>query len=111
MTGTITLIMKIIFIQEVKAMTVLAVGADRLGNIPKELEQHGCKKLIHWDGRKIQNKSIPAKVDMVLIFHDFVSHRLMGSIKVEAKKRGLPIVYSKRGTVDLKLALSGHKSI
>ncbi|MCW3489430.1 DUF2325 domain-containing protein [Dethiobacter alkaliphilus] len=66
------------------------------------------KRILHTAPTK-QCASIPARVDMVLIFHDFVSHRLMGAIKVEAKKRGWPIVYSKRSTVDLKLALTARK--
>lgn len=86
-------------------MTVLLVGADRLGNIPKELEQYGCKKIIHWDGRKSQNKAIPSKVDMVLVFHDFINHRLMDEVKLQAKKRCLPIVFSRRGVTDLRCAL------
>ena len=86
-------------------MTVLLVGADRLGNIPKELEEYGCSEIIHWDGRKAQDKKIPQKVDMVLMLHDFLNHNLMIRIKAEAKRRDLPIVYSRRGTADLKQAL------
>lgn len=91
----------------VEHMTVLLVGADRLGNIPKELEHYGCKKIIHWDGRKKLDKKIPQQVDMVLMFHDFIGHNLMSKIKLQAKKRNLPVIYSRRGTADLKQALKG----
>ncbi|KKM09560.1 hypothetical protein SY88_18365 [Clostridiales bacterium PH28_bin88] len=92
---------------EVTGLTVLLVGADQLGNIPKELEQYGCKEIIHWSGRKAQTrkKSIPANVHMVLLFHDFVSHGLMDIVKEQAKRRRLPIVFSRRGTADLKRAM------
>lgn len=90
-------------------MTVLLVGADRLGNIPQELEQHGCKRIIHWDGRKARKREIPTKVDMVLVFHDFVNHRLMDDVKLQAKKRCLPIVFSRRGIADLRCALCSKK--
>lgn len=86
-------------------MTVLLVGADRLGNIPKELRQYGCEEIIHWDGRKVQDKKIPQKVDMVLMFHDYLNHSLMGKIKEEAKKRNLPVLFSRRGTVDIMKTL------
>ncbi|MBS4021061.1 MAG: DUF2325 domain-containing protein [Dethiobacter sp.] len=89
-------------------MTVLLVGADRLGNIPKELEQYGCEKIIHWDGRKVQDKKIPKQVDMVLMFYDYLGHALMADIKSQAKKRNLPVVFSRRGTADLKKALDYH---
>lgn len=59
-------------------MTVLLVGADQLGNLPKEPEKHGCKELIHWSGRKkmTRKKDIPVCVDKVLVLHDFVNHNL-----------------------------------
>lgn len=92
-------------------MTVLLVGADRLGNIPKELEQHGCTEVIHWPGRKPQCKKIPVSVDMVLVFHDFINHRLMDDVKSQAKRRRLPILFSRRGIADMKnvMAASLHK--
>lgn len=85
-------------------MTVLLVGADQLGNIPKELEQHGCKEIIHWSGRKknCSKKNIPSRVDMVVIFHDYVSHVLMNAIKEHAKALSLPIIFSKRSVADIK---------
>ncbi|AVX19661.1 MULTISPECIES: DUF2325 domain-containing protein [Carboxydocella] len=88
-------------------MTVLLVGADQLGNIPKELKQYGCKEIIHWSGRKAKTrkKSIPANVEIVLVFYDFVSHGLMDVIKEQAKRRQLPIVFSRRGTCELRKAL------
>lgn len=89
-------------------MTVLLVGADRLGNIPKELEQFGCDKIIHWDGRKLQKKEIPHRVDMVLVFHDFVNHRLMNDVKEQAKKRSLPLLFSRRGVADLRKQLDNR---
>ena len=87
-------------------MTVLLVGADRLGNIPRELEQHGCETIIHWDGRKAQKKEIPRKVDMVLVFHDFINHRLMDDVKSQAKRRSLPILFSRRGIADIRQVLN-----
>lgn len=84
-------------------MTVLLVGADQLGNIPKELEQHGCKEVIHWSGRKKNclKKIIPSRVDMVVIFHDYVSHVLMNAIKEHARNLSLPIIFSKRSVSDI----------
>ena len=86
-------------------MTVLLVGADRLGNIPDELKRHGCEKIIHWDGRKKQTKDIPGQVDLVFVFHDFVNHRLMENVKSQAKRRCLPIHYTRRGIAEIRVAL------
>ena len=90
-------------------MTVLLVGADRLGNMPKELEGHGASEIIHWSGRKERNKEVPQHVDMVLVVHNYVNHALMDSVKVQAKRRRLPIIFAKRGVADLKQALRNGK--
>lgn len=86
-------------------MTVLLVGADRLGNMPRELEDHGASEIIHWSGRKERNRDIPRNVDMILVVHDYVNHALMDSVKGQAKRRRLPIIFAKRGVADLKQAL------
>lgn len=88
-------------------MTVLLVGADQLGNIPRELEQIGCKHIIHWNGRKAntRKKCIPTNIDLVLVFYDYVNHGLMDIVKEQAKRRQLPVLFSRRGTCDLKKTL------
>lgn len=85
-------------------MTVLIVGGDNLGNLTQELEEQGCQEIIHWEGRKkaAVKKKIPAKVDVVVVLHDFVSHDLMSTIKEKAKKLKLPMVFSKRSVADIK---------
>ncbi len=87
-------------------MTVLLVGADKLGNMPKELEDRGASEIIHWTGRKGRNREIPRHVDMVLVVHDYVNHALMDSVKGQAKRRQLPIIFAKRGVADLKRAIT-----
>jgi hypothetical protein len=79
-------------------VTVLIVGADRLGRIPNKLHKDGFKKIIHWNGRNksFQNKSIPKNVDMVILFWDFLNHNLMNNIKRQAKATGIPITFSRR---------------
>jgi hypothetical protein len=82
-------------------MTVLVVGADRLGNIPEKLQEEGAKEIIHWSGRSKSylNKTIPKKVDMVILFWDFLNHNLMSNIKHQAKAAGIPVVFSKRSLI------------
>lgn len=79
-------------------MTVLIVGADRLGNIPRKLHTEGAKEIIHWNGRRksFLNKAIPKNIDKVIIYYDFINHNFMLNIKRQAKKNSIPIVYCKR---------------
>lgn len=88
-------------------MSVLIIGADRLGNIPSVLEDRGIDDYIHWDGRKkgMRNMDIPENTDMVIIFYDFIEHRLSQKIKKIAKEKNLPCVFSKRSISDLSTQL------
>lgn len=79
-------------------MAILIVGADRLGNIPLHLHKAGAEEIIHWNGRKAvyQTKNIPKHVDQIILFCDFINHRLMYNIKRQAKALSIPIIFSKR---------------
>jgi hypothetical protein len=79
-------------------MVVLIVGADRLGNIYEQLNHEGVEEIIHWTGRckACVHKCIPKRVEKIIIFCDFINHSLMGNIKKQAKKGGIPVIYSKR---------------
>lgn len=79
-------------------MTVLIVGADRLGNIPKKLRNEGVKKIIHWSGRSrsFQNKAIPRNVDKIIVLYDFLNHNLMHSVKNRAKSYDISAIFNKR---------------
>ncbi len=80
-------------------MTVLIVGADRLGNIYDQLHKEGADEIIHWKGRcsSCEKKYvIPKNVQKVIVFCDFINHNLMGHIKKQAKRSGVPILYTRR---------------
>ncbi len=82
-------------------MTVLIVGGDRLGNIPKELRKEGVNEIIHWTGRakSFCNRAIPKNVDKVILFYDFMNHNLMQSVKRQAKMYRIPISYARRAVI------------
>lgn len=84
-------------------MTALIVGGDRLGKIPKVLNDKGIEDYIHWSGRKkyMYNKEIPANVDMVIVLCDFINHNTAGLIKKMTKSLNIPCIYSKRSCSDL----------
>ena len=79
-------------------MTVLIVGGDRLGNIPKELRKDGVNEVIHWTGRakSFCNKEVPKNVDWVIVLYDFTNHVLMNSVKRQAKMKKIPISFGRR---------------
>ncbi|HBF38060.1 MAG TPA: dihydroorotate dehydrogenase [Firmicutes bacterium] len=79
-------------------MVVLIVGADRLGNIHEQLSHEGAEEIIHWSGRckTCIKRAIPKRVEKIIVFCDYINHPLMGSIKRQAKKGGIPVTYTKR---------------
>ncbi len=79
-------------------MVVLLVGADRLGNIYEQLHLEGAEEIIHWTGRckTCIKRPIPRRVEKIIIFCDYINHPLMGSIKRQAKREGIPVTYTKR---------------
>ncbi len=79
-------------------MSVLIVGGDHLGSIPKELDKLGVNKVRHLTGRSGQKirDGIPETMDFIIMLYDFVNHNLAYKIKKSAENRGIPIIYAKR---------------
>jgi len=79
-------------------MSVLIVGGDHLGSIPKELDKLGINKVKHLTGRSGQKirDGIPETMDFIIVLYDFVNHNLAHKIKGFAENRGVPVVYAKR---------------
>ena len=61
----------------------------------------GRRLVRHWSGRKQRDvaRSIPKQTDAVIVVLDRVSHALARKIRIEAARRGLPILYQKRAHV------------
>ena len=79
-------------------MSVLIVGGDHLGSIPKELDKIGVTEIRHVTGRSGQKirDGIPETMDFIIVLYDFVNHNLANKIKNLAENRSIPIVYAKR---------------
>ena len=84
-------------------MSVLLVGADRLGNIPEVLTANGYDDYVHVPGRKkgMRKFKVPQDVDLVIVFTDFVEHCVSNNIKAQVKNMNVPCIYAKRSVTDL----------
>ncbi|MFQ5862083.1 MAG: DUF2325 domain-containing protein [Candidatus Brocadiales bacterium] len=79
-------------------MSVLIVGGDHLGSIPRELGKLGATKIEHITGRNnkgIRN-SMPEAPDLIILLYDYVNHNLTNKVKEEAKSRNIPIIFARR---------------
>ncbi|MCL6477043.1 MAG: DUF2325 domain-containing protein [Peptococcaceae bacterium] len=83
-------------------MRCLVVGADSIGSKEVYLKKKfGVKEVFHWDGRNRKMPSLPV-VDMIVVLTGFINHGIMQHIKKEAKKRGIKVLYLKRGVAELE---------
>lgn len=79
-------------------MSVLIVGGDHLGSIPKELDKMGVNEVKHMSGRSTQKirNGIPETMDFIIVLCDYVNHNLSHKIKEYANSKAIPVVYAKR---------------
>ncbi|HOV78814.1 MAG TPA: DUF2325 domain-containing protein [Bacillota bacterium] len=84
-------------------MRCLVVGADNLGTKADYLKKKfGAEEVLHWDGRSKKVFALPM-VDLVIILTGFISHKAMHYVKKEAKRRGVKVLYLKRGITELEM--------
>ena len=90
-------------------MSVLIVGGDHLGSIPKELDKIGVNEVKHLTGRSGQKirDGIPETMDFIILLCDFVNHNLAYKIKNLAENKGIPIVYAKRSWSSIYQKMKG----
>ncbi|MGN7312631.1 DUF2325 domain-containing protein [Alkalicoccobacillus gibsonii] len=87
--------------------SLMIVGADHLGSIPKKLEDMGFANILHISGRKTKmvKREIPADIDMILVLTDFINHNLTTVLKKKAMEQDVPICYAKRSWCSIYKAI------
>jgi hypothetical protein len=92
-------------------MSVLIVGADHLGSIPKELSKLGATRIVHLTGRDQSGfrNGLPESMDLIIVLCDYASHNLTQKVKDLAKSKSIPILFAKRSwsSIYQKLNLLG----
>ena len=80
-------------------MAILVVGGDSAQAIQQRARTRGDRSVEHWSGRKTRDltKSIPKDTEAVVVVLDRISHALARKVRTEASRRGLPVVFQKRG--------------
>lgn len=80
-------------------MSVVIIGGDRLGSIPKKLRLAGFDEIYRVSGRKrrkAQESCLPKDIDLVLVLTDYLNHNLMDTVKQEAKDRNIRLIFARR---------------
>ncbi len=86
-------------------MSIVIIGADKLGNIPKNLKELGYTDITHISGRDINRISIPKYTDAVLVLTNFVKHNITNSLKKNLKNDNINVYYAKRSWTCIEQAL------
>ncbi|ANQ85368.1 DUF2325 domain-containing protein [Azoarcus olearius] len=90
-------------------MNALIVGADRLGNIPDVLQEFGIRIAAHVSGRDSNHQRrtapLPAGIQMVILFTDFIGHNVMQRFRDAANREGVAFVCCRRSVCALQQAL------
>ena len=93
-------------------MSILIVGADRIGSFIPKLKALGADEILHWSGRKAKasKKVIPARTDLVIFCTDFLQHKVATELKKQVKERRLPAVYCRRAWSEIAPELDQYLS-
>jgi hypothetical protein len=91
-------------------MRALLVGADRLGNIPGLLADHGITIVGHVTGRNPSHQrrlsELGGGVDLVILFTDFLGHNVMKQFRAVAGRAGVPVLACRRSVSCLVRSLA-----
>jgi hypothetical protein len=95
-------------VEKERDMNALLVGADRLGKIPDVLGEFGIRIASHVSGRQPGHQRralVPAGIQLVILFTDFLGHNVMRAFRDQARAQGLPVLCCRRSTASLRQAI------
>ncbi len=90
-------------------MKCMVVGADSLGSIPQVLEQMGIYIAGHITGRAVSHQrqvtTLPANIDLLILFTDFLNHNSMRGYRSRAQSQGIRVLACRRSASSLLIEL------
>ncbi|MDE2388426.1 MAG: DUF2325 domain-containing protein [Betaproteobacteria bacterium] len=88
-------------------MTVLIVGGDYITSFKQLIAAQHSTRIEHWSGRAkgFNKRQLPSETQLVIVICDFINHNLANSIKEQANRSGVPLVYCHRSVNELKRKL------
>ncbi|MBS0423067.1 MAG: DUF2325 domain-containing protein [Proteobacteria bacterium] len=88
-------------------MTVLIVGGDYITSFKHFIAAQRNARIEHWSGRAkgFNKRQLPSETQLVIVICDFINHNLANSIKEQANRSGIPLVYCHRSVNELKRKL------
>lgn len=88
-------------------MSVLIVGGDYVESLKRQVAAQGYTEIEHWNGRKkgFLNRSISGHTRLIVMVCDYVNHSLANTLKSKAQRKGIPLIYCRHSTHELRFKL------
>ena len=88
-------------------MTVLIVGGDYVASFKQLIATQHDARIEHWSGRAkgFNKRQLPHETQLIIVICDFINHNFANSIKDQANRNGIPLVYCHRSVNELKRKL------
>lgn len=89
-------------------MNALIVGADHIEPIRQELvrlgEALGITRTEHWSGRHVGDcrRQISCDTRLIVVICSRLSHPLLHSVRRQAGRLGVPVIYARHSLVELR---------
>jgi hypothetical protein len=93
-------------------MTALIVGADHVEPIRQEIVRLagsiGISRTEHWSGRKTGDvkRAVPGGTRLIVVMCDRISHPLLSSVRKQAEKLRVPVIFCRHSIIDMREKLS-----
>jgi len=93
-------------------MTVLIVGGDYIASLKQKITAHGYARIEHWNGRKkgFNKRALPGRTELVVIIYDYVSHNLANSVKDQASRIGIPMIFCRHAMHEIDAIFDEKKA-
>ncbi|HRQ06489.1 MAG TPA: DUF2325 domain-containing protein [Nitrosomonas halophila] len=93
-------------------MTVLIVGGDHIASLKQTVRARGYSRIEHWNGRKkgYSRRTLPGNTEMVVILCDCVNHNLVNSVKDQASRTNIKMIFSRRSVHEINKLLIEKES-
>ncbi len=94
-------------------MSALIVGGDHVESLKRQVIEQGHHNVEHWSGRKkgFLNRSVSSNTRLIIMVCDYVNHSLANSLKNQAQRKGIPLIYCRHSSHELKQKLLNKEEI
>lgn len=85
-------------------MKALIVGGDRVNSLKQQITANGYAEIKHWSGRKKKycDYIISGHTQLIVMVYDYISHSLAIAVKNKANRLGIPLIYCRNSSSDIK---------